>query len=171
MSDLSRLLGDVYRSGPAAPPAEDTTKTDEETQEEPAGADGTEAGEDAARPSTLSGALPEWADESVLDEAFANWVPGPSDDAPEVERGLLSDLAAGPPQAEATTVPDAPPAPIEDRTTSLAEAVPAAPDFMFPQAEAEPIGALEVPLPGRWQRSDDDLLPGRGRARSWRRGK
>jgi hypothetical protein len=176
MSDLSRLLGDVYRSGPAAAPAEDTAAVDETVE------DGTDAeeveetgveetGVEEARPATLSGALPEWADESVLDEAFANWVPGPPSDAPQAELGMLSDLAAGPTQAERTAVTDPPPAPSEDRPTSLAEAVPAAPDFMFPLTDGQPAGGPAGPVPGRWQRSDDDLLPIRGRSRSWRRDK
>ena len=168
MSDLSRLLGDVYRSGPATPAAADETTADEETT----GTDGSgsKTTADPPRPATLSGALPEWADESVLDEAFANWVPGPPGDAPQAERGMLTDLAAVAPQVDRSWPADAPPAPIDDRVSSLAEAVPVAPDFIFPQAsDAEVTGRLPAPVPGHWQRSDDDLLPARGRTHSWLR--
>lgn len=81
MSDLSRLLDDVYSTGPASPPA-------------------------APPPSAAEPDLP-WASEESMDEAFADWVPGPAADAPQAERDLF-ELAgvddAPAPGAPATSV-------------------------------------------------------------------
>src|SRR5215207_10792136 len=131
MSDLSRLLGDVYGPEPEPPAADD---------EAAAAAEAPGAESEQAR--TLSGALPGWADDTVLDEAFANWVPGPPADAPSAERGMLSDLA-GRPAAEVT------PPGVEPRPTTLADAVPEAPDFVFPRDD-EPTSGLATAAPARW---------------------
>ena len=157
MSDLSRLFGDVYGTGDERPA--DPEAVDEHASTAEAPVEGAPSGE-PGQATTLSGALPAWADDTVLDEAFANWVPGPPDDAPGAERGMLSDLASRP--AEATSPPTDP------RSTPVADAVPGNPNFIFPSGD-EAGGGLPVPAPSRWQRGDDDLLPLRARSRRWRR--
>lgn len=144
MSDLSRLLGDVYGTGPAE--------------------------KDAVEPTDAPVAdAPSWADESLLDEAFADWVPGPPSDAPADERAALTDLAAGP----APEPVGAQPVP-----ATLAEALPAEAEWFF-DVPAEPVAA-ETPVAEPvadadtaapvvpWQRADDDLLPSKGRRRTKR---
>src|SRR5687768_3770722 len=113
MSDLSRLLGDVYGPEPETPATDEKAPVDAPPGAEPAQA------------TTLSGALPAWAEETVLDEAFANWVPGPPTDASGAERGMLSDLASRPGD-------DVSPTTVAPRPGTLAEAEPGAPDFVFP---------------------------------------
>jgi len=86
MADLSNLLGNVYG---------------DDADGEPATPEPTPQHRDAAptAPDTMSRA-PEWADESVLDAAFANWTPGPPLDAPAAERDVFStsvDPASAPP--------------------------------------------------------------------------
>lgn len=82
MSDLSRLLDDVYSTGPASPPA-------------------------APPPAPAPAAEPDlpWATDESMDEAFADWVPGPGADAPQAERDLfeLADVDDAP-AAQATSV-------------------------------------------------------------------
>ena len=138
MSDLSRLLGDVYGTPTEEPPA-----------------------------------APDWADESVLDEAFADWVPGPPTDAPAAERAALSDLASF--DAAETAFPTS----AVEPPTTLAEALPIEAEWFFEAPTTEPLAAAAVvDLPAEeqpetaiapWQRTDDDLLPARGRRRFRRR--
>ena len=66
MADLSNLLGDVYGDDPDGEPV----------RREP--------------PAEGRSAAPAWADESVLDAAFANWTPGPPLDAPAAERAVFA---------------------------------------------------------------------------------
>jgi hypothetical protein len=73
MADLSNLLGDVYGDDPD--------------------------GEPVAQEPAPNNRTPEWADESVLDAAFANWVPGPPPDAPAAERSVFGSRPADPPSA------------------------------------------------------------------------
>jgi hypothetical protein len=138
MSDLSRLLGDVYQ---------------DETP-----ADGVPA--DPVRPvvgapaTSFDGRLPEWADDEVLDKAFASWVPGPPADAPAAERTMLTDLAAD--RGEWIVPVEAPVPP----------PAPALADVPF-HAEVQP---APVPFGGAaalagWQRSHDDIIVGGGRRR------
>lgn len=148
MSDLSRLLGDVYGSGSDEDLTDEAAPT-RDLADEP-----------------VRGTSPDWADESVLDEAFADWVPGPPAEAPDAERSALSDLAAE------AAAPE-----------TLAEALPEAAEWFFDEP-AEPATVLDLPYAeqtvavdvGRapeaddapapvWQRSDDDLLPAKGRRR------
>jgi len=168
MSDLSRLLGDVYNP---------------DTPEHESG-DG-----DGERVPVTTTALPEWADEAVLDEAFSNWVPGPPADAPKVERSMLSDLASGP-QAEwmgrngksnGNDSDGGPKAVFEPGIEiPLSEAeLPYAVDPLattgpVPLAvEPEPVIVMQeaAPEPWRsgWQRSDDDILPRHSRRSFLRR--
>ena len=117
MSDLSRLLDDVY------------------------GDQGTNI--DAVPPEparTLTG-LPDWAMDSVLDEAFADWVPGP----PAVARD----------------------APVVDAPFEQVVGHPHRPAFGDPAGEP---AARQEPA-STWSRADDDILPTRrgrssGRSRS-----
>ena len=67
MSDLSRLLEDVYASAPAAPPADASP---------PAEAPATEA--------------PSWSSEDALEQVFSDWVPGPPEEAPSQERAMFA---------------------------------------------------------------------------------
>lgn len=78
MSDLSRLLDDVYGpSGAAAPPA-------------------------PPAPAPAASGLPDWALDSVLDDAFADWMPSaPAAAAPAAP----APVAAPPPVAEPAPVP------------------------------------------------------------------
>jgi hypothetical protein len=134
MSDLSRLLGDVY--GTSSAPEEDQPPAEEDA-----------TGPVLPAPERTAGVLPGWADETALDEAFADWVPGPPSDAPAAERQVVEGAAV--PAADFDTAawfldePAHPPAP---SATDL-EAVPAG--------------------PRHWVRADDDILPTRGRRR-WR---
>lgn len=153
MADLSKVLGDVYGAGQAAPPAAAPAPAPAEDQPE-------------ARPAP---AAPAWADDSRLDEAFANWNPGPGPDAPAAERELFvntpsrpldEDLAAAlsealadapvpAPQAAPTAAPPAtpePPAPAAVRPSQsaawLADVVrpdERPPRVRPPEAEAEVI--------------------------------
>jgi hypothetical protein len=170
MADLSNLLGDVYGDDPDGQPA-------------------------AHEPATLD-RTPEWADESVLDAAFANWVPGPPPDAPAAERAVFDSRPVDP--ASAAPLPDdlaaalsaalveAPPtdgppitsavesAPVADDT---ALASPVAPASWSELAEArraiagqsDPFAGAS-PLTGKlpWQRGDDDILPRRNSSRRGR---
>jgi hypothetical protein len=83
MADLSNLLGDVYG---------------EDAEGEPVAPEPRAPHRDGAG----SGA-PAWADESVLDAAFANWTPGPPLDAPAAERDVF---AAPVDPASAAPLPD-----------------------------------------------------------------
>lgn len=79
--DLSKLLSDVYAHDHAPAPASPPVSTSD--------TDG-----------------PEWADEARLDEAFAQWVPGPPDDAPAAEREMAETMA-GPDDATPSERADA----------------------------------------------------------------
>ena len=116
--------------------------------------------------------LPEWADEDVLDEAFAQWVPGPPADAPAAERSMLSELAAsGPTPAPAPVAPsnepvdvgapdlDALSSPLDDLYEPLVDPA---------LAEATARSAVEHALSRGWQRCDDDILPVKSGGRSKR---
>ena len=163
MSDLSRLLGDVYNSGTPG-----------------------DADDDARSPVTTT--LPDWADEEVLDEAFSNWVPGPPADAPAAERTMLSDLATGPQAERLDSEPAEVSEPAEGETGHAPEAPEPRAETGSPDAEpaehggtdgeapvaAEPapdFGPERGPAPwrGAWQRSDDDILPRRSARGRFRR--
>ena len=120
--------------------------------------------------------LPEWADEDVLDEAFAQWVPGPPADAPAAERSMLSELAASVPTPTPTPAP-APVAPsIEpvDLGASELDALSSPLDDLYQPmvdpalAEATARSAVEHALSRGWQRCDDDILPVKSGGRSKR---
>jgi hypothetical protein len=87
MADLSDMLGDVYGDDadgervapePPAPPRDGSPALPEATGPLPEAT------------SRATSAAPAWADESVLDAAFANWTPGPPLDAPAAERDVFA---------------------------------------------------------------------------------
>ena len=81
MSDLSRLLDDVYGpSGAAAPPA-------------------------PPAPAPAATGLPDWALDSVLDDAFADWVPSAPAAAAPVAPAAAPVAAVAPPVVEPAPVP------------------------------------------------------------------
>lgn len=161
MSDLSKVLGDLY-GGDEPPPASQSF-----------------------RPTA-----PEWADESRLDEAFADWTPGPPPEAhateremsvvidtPHVPAGRLDDDLAATLSAalvDAGTDNHDPDVPIAGAPSySLAsfedEAVPSpAAATSYVQAAAEPLpepAPLPVAVSRPWSRADDDIFPGHGPSR------
>jgi hypothetical protein len=160
--DLSQLLDDLYGdlSEPVAEP------TAEPVAEPAAGA--------------LRRNLPDWADEDVLDAAFADWVPGPPAGACNAERSILSDLselaALSAPSvpmtgtsvltALATTGPTAPPpAPLPlapaDREPDDLDADPVAPaswDLVTARIDAAIEGSAPVSRES-WAPANDDILP------------
>jgi hypothetical protein len=170
MSDLSRLLEDVYRSGPAAPAAP---------------------------------AAPSWSSDSALDDAFADWVPGPSDDAHAAERAFAgteiepaepvdqldqldsldslmqqaASIASGMVEDELEEKPAVKSAfetafaiepPIEMTDETVVEFHGPVIEFHEPVFDPapEPV-AVAVPT-GTWCRQDDDILPSRGHGRRGR---
>jgi hypothetical protein len=169
MADLSNLLGDVYGDDPDG----------EAVAQEPAARDRT----------------PDWADESVLDAAFANWVPGPPPDAPAAERAVFESRPANP--ASAAPLPDDLAAALSAALVDAPPAELAAPAPRVEPAEpTNPVPELDQPVPSwsdlaearramvdhpdpfagaaplvghlPWQRGDDDILP---RKSSSRRGR
>jgi hypothetical protein len=102
MSDLSRLLDDVYQNGPVPPATRRPAP-------EPAAPEASVPAAVAAEPVTAA-ALPlapappapaddlSWASEESIEEAFADWVPGPGAGAPAAERELF-ELADDEPAA------------------------------------------------------------------------
>jgi hypothetical protein len=165
VSDLSRLLGDVY--GASTPPEGEVDAADPTTPTA-----GPDPADDPPAPPVeavdAGPAAPGWADDAVLDEAFAEWVPGPPADASAEERGILADVEPAETVAEAIDIDawlgpedgledlDAgdgdeveldPTAPVEALTTA-----PTAPTEHDEHDEHDP----------NWSRTRDDLLP-RGR--------
>jgi hypothetical protein len=170
VSDLSRLLGDVY--GASSPPAEDVDAADPTSPPAvPAAADDPPAPPVEDLDAGPGPAAPGWADESVLDEAFAEWVPGPPSDADAEERDILSGVEPAEAVAEEFDIdawlgPDEAGAPADvDATVADQEGyeafVPTAVEpELLPQPEPEPVVDA-----GPWTRGSDDLLPRGRRAR------
>jgi hypothetical protein len=150
MSDLSRLLGDVYNSGP-------------------------------------QGAEPPWSSDTALDDAFADWVPGPPADASPAERSFLPDDDADE-QIEALLEQAARFAPLVDEidevdVDEVQEVAFNEMDEPGPFEAPEPVESVAAPAPidpafvaplpvQAWSREDDDILPGgrhRRRTRSFSR--
>jgi hypothetical protein len=106
MGDLSNLLGDVYGddadSGPASPP-EDASQARPASEATSKARPASEATSQARPASEATSQAPPWADESVLDAAFANWTPGPPLDAPAAERDVFATRAD---PASAAPLPD-----------------------------------------------------------------
>jgi hypothetical protein len=142
MSELSTMLGDVYsdRNGDSA---------------------SAPTGSAAARPRPRrrAGTLPDWADEDVLDAAFAEWVPGPPSSAPAAERSMLTDLATAREQPAEVALPNLAPPPSEP---AVSETPVAAVEAAGPEAVE---GVQTQPAAqGTWHRELDDILPARSRA-------
>jgi len=167
VSDLSRLLGDVY--GASSPPESEQEAADPTSPTAvPAAADDPPAPHaEAAGPGP---AAPGWADEAVLDEAFAEWVPGPPADASAEERGMLAGVEPAETVAESIDI-DAWLGPDEglddfevvdgdDGGGVEAELDPTAPVEAYTMAPPEPEEHDEADP--NWTRTSDDLLP-RGR--------
>ena len=76
MPDLSNLLGAVYGDSPSSTPRD--PEDEAHVEHEPAA---TERG-----PS-----VPDWADDEHLDAAFAQWKPGPPEDASPAEHAFVAD--------------------------------------------------------------------------------
>jgi hypothetical protein len=167
VSDLSRLLGDVY--GAAATPEGEQEATDPTTQTAvPAAADDPPA--PRAEAAGSGPAAPGWADEAVLDEAFSEWVPGPPADASAEERGMLDDVEPAETVADSIDI-DAwlgPDDGIHDLDAGHdvdadAELDPTAPVEALTAAPPEPEDDDE--RDANWTRTRDDLLPRGRRAR------
>ena len=124
------------------------------------------------RPAPAAGAAPEWADEQRLDEAFADWTPGPPADAPAAEHEMAAhtvpssvhlddDLAAALTAALASDGPAADPIPTFPDVEPEPDAVATA---LYAELTPEP----EAVEPTRWSRGDDDVLVGTCRSRGLR---
>jgi hypothetical protein len=174
VSDLSRLLGDVYGASEDAEATEPTTPMGA-----PAAADDPPAPPvEAVEPGRSQPAAPGWADDAVLDEAFAEWVPGPPSDADAEERDILADVEPAEAVAEPIDI-DAwlGPEPVEE-LDGVDEVEAEAPemdatafDAFVPAAEPAPQVHPMTEVEGAWSRESDDLLPRgrRGRRLSLRR--
>lgn len=106
-------------------------------------------------------AAPEWADEAHLDQAFANWTPGPPADAPAAEREMAAHVDLG----SRRRIDD-------DLAAALTEALSSPPSSPEPQvaeliAEIPTLAPEPIPLHG-WRRGDDDVLPARSVGRKSR---
>ncbi|HEX9992972.1 MAG TPA: hypothetical protein VGB14_08605 [Acidimicrobiales bacterium] len=153
-SELSALLGGVYREDEPSPAPAPV----------------------AASAHRGRGLLPDWADESVLDAAFADWVPGPPADAPSAERSMLTELAAAAPDAPPVVVPDAEPAAAATPAPAPAAKHPPAPpplavEALLPRPPGEVAPARRAEPARPWQRGDDDILPAGGLIRRRRNGR
>jgi hypothetical protein len=126
MADLSNLLGNVYGDDGDDDPAARETAAPEATS--------------GARPAPeATGAAPAWADESVLDAAFANWTPGPPLDAPAAERHVFF------PSVDPASAPPLP----DDLAAALSAALVGAPRADVPLIAAPVVStpAMDVDLP------------------------
>lgn len=167
MSDLSRVLGDLYgESEQAAAPA-----------------------------SSFRPTAPEWADDERLDEAFASWTPGPPADAPAAERemSVVVDAPIVPDARMDDDIAAAMNAALVDagRDNEVEVPMASAPSYALPTYDDEPLPVTMAPveeylpepepvfepepvLPvrtGPWTRSHDDILPGRHAAPAGRHAK
>jgi len=75
MSDLSRLLDDLYAMG------------DTEAETAPVA---------AAAPPAAPTEAPAWSSDEALDEVFETWVPGPDEDAPAAHRSFVEAVTDEP---------------------------------------------------------------------------
>ena len=73
MSDLSRMLDDVYASPDSGDVATDDFPTDDFANDD------------------FTTRAPEWSSAEALDEAFSAWVPGPADGATALERSMVDE--------------------------------------------------------------------------------
>jgi hypothetical protein len=160
MSDLSKVLGDLYDApAPAAP---------------------------SAAEARFQPTAPEWADEDRLDEAFEGWTPGPPADAPAAEREMSEmSVVMDTPFVPAARLDDELSATLSEALVDAGRdnhqpdvPVASAPTYELPGydfepapvAEAAPVYEYEPPVveafapvePAHpWTRGDDDILPGK----------
>ena len=154
MGDLSNLLGDVYgdddgdgdkdAAGKAAADKAATNKA---------------APEGATEAAPQESGAPEWSADERLDEAFAEWSPGPPPEAPDAERKVveIGDPGDGDLHEALAAALAQPPS---DATVS-------SPAPEADTAAVEPVAAT-APVARPWQRSDDDILPAGRRRRGFR---
>ena len=150
MSDLSRMLDDVYAMPESGTVVSDTFPVDTfstgafTTDEVPADAFSDELPEDQFPTDELPTRAPEWSSTEALDEAFSAWVPGPADGASALERSMVDE------HVEMSFVTE--------------------PDVEQWLDETEPVAPVAVIAgPRRWSPSDDDILPTRRGPRRRRR--
>lgn len=160
MSDLSKVLGDLYGG-----------------DDQPS----------VAPPRNFRAEAPEWADDDRLDEAFADWTPGPTADAHRTEHEVVIDM----PSVPAARLDDDLAATLSAALVDAGEndtefPIASAPLYALPTidepaldypapmplVDVEPMPAYEpepepvfVPEPvaaGPWSRANDDILPAKG---------
>jgi hypothetical protein len=143
--DLSKLLGDLYETNEVVDEPVDTPLAD------------TTSAASAASAAPPPG--PAWADEALLDEAFASWKPGPPDDAPAAEREIANGFPGTSfPELEGPfTNDDHLDGSVLGRDLSMLEGGTPGPV----QADEEAVDPLEPGPPRMWTRADDDVLPHR----------
>jgi len=195
MSDLSRLLGDVYGAPSEEEEATDSVAASAAGSTAQASSPAAEVAPPAPHPARDVDDPPEalvelspepapgWADDRLLDEAFADWVPGPGPHAAGQEKGwsvdpdelthasndldAISDLDEPTSARPTLDVDDAWLLPHDDKHDLDAPGLPVgAEDTAFGDAA----GNEDVPQ-GPWTRAHDDLLPAgrRGRRLALRR--
>jgi hypothetical protein len=189
MSDLSRLLGDVYHkeiddsTEPEAPPVDETWSQEQVDMlaPEPEEAAPTYSLDDEwsmVQAEELEGGA-EWADDDTLDEAFADWTPGPDGAAHDLEYFTDTDdadqfeLAAD--EYEDETVDhfvidedDAFAVEDEDDEAEVYETTGEVTEIDW--TAEEPGYLTEAPVEAApWRRGDDDLLPRSGGRRRGRK--
>jgi hypothetical protein len=94
MSDLSRLLDDLYHDDtPTRPPSQsswiDTVEAVETTETDEPFVEQDEPVDDLFR--DTPDRAPAWSSDEALDEAFASWVPGPSQDDTAAQRSIVEN--------------------------------------------------------------------------------
>lgn len=137
VSDLSRLLDDVYG---------DSSVDDAQTPP------------DSPPPRAPLAGLPDWAVDSVLDEAFADWVPGPPVAAAAAVDGATDQ------SAHATDPTGAG----HHATTAGTDGHTAAPIPRSAFSDLASPAEVVPEAPHSWSREDDDILP-TGRRRGGRK--
>ena len=154
--DLSKLLGDLYEAestsaDEAAPPTDAGHKSDVDdtgtADVDQADVDHGQADQGQATDGFDPSAGPDWSDELRLEQAFADWTPGPPSDAPAAERQMAYAGAAAPP---AGSLPPDPPASAFGEDLGELEPV---------HGEVPEHSLAEAVAARPWSRSDDDVLP------------
>ena len=160
LADLSHLLGAVYGDGQHDPDGPPVPVEPPATQRSPD--------------------PPDWADDAHLDAAFADWTPGPPDEAPPAERAVVAEVippATGKPLADdiaaalsEALVPKRAAAAELTATTANGDHIPVKDEEPEPAPQPAPVEkAVLLPAPAapavhvarQWERSDDDILPTR----------
>src|SRR5687768_200754 len=124
------------------------------------------------RPAPAAASAPDWSDEQRLDEAFADWTPGPPASAPAAEHEMaahapVASVRLDDDMAAALTAALSGEGTIIDPVPSFPEVEPE-PDSLAAALYAEPAPQPEAVEPTHWARGDDDVLVGTRRGRSLR---